>query len=139
MVTAWPSLSFRGSHRYSTSDPGVKVPVTLTIGSETIQSFAKIDTGADYCFFDRGLAEALRIDVEHGILRSFSTVAGPFHAYGHELILNVLGVQVSALVYFFADASKSRNVLGRNGWLNRVRLGLVDYDSALYLSPYDDG
>jgi hypothetical protein len=27
-----------------------------------------------------------------------------------------------------------RNVLGRRGWLDRVRLGIVDYESALYLS-----
>jgi hypothetical protein len=24
------------------------------------------------------------------------------------------------------------------GWLDRVRLGLIDYDSRLYLSAYDD-
>jgi hypothetical protein len=50
----------------------------------------------------------------------------------------VLDVQVHAMVYFYEDASINRNVLGRNGWLNRVRLGLVDYDSLVYLSAYDD-
>jgi hypothetical protein len=29
-------------------------------------------------------------------------------------------------------------VLGRVGWLNRVRLGLIDYDGRLFLSAYDD-
>jgi len=69
---------------------------------------------------------------------TFSTVAGEFRAYGHELTLAVLGVEVQALVYFYENPNFTRNVLGRNGWLNRVRLGLVDYDSVVYLSPYDE-
>jgi hypothetical protein len=28
------------------------------------------------------------------------------------------------------------NVLGRIGWLDRVRLGLIDYDRAVYVSGY---
>jgi hypothetical protein len=28
-------------------------------------------------------------------------------------------------------------VLGRVGWLDRVRLGLVDHDGSLYLAPYN--
>ena len=31
-----------------------------------------------------------------------------------------------------------KNVLGRAGWLDRVRLGLVDHDSILYLAPYEE-
>jgi hypothetical protein len=69
---------------------------------------------------------------------NFSTVAGNFRAYGHELTLAVLGIQVHAVVYFYENPNINRNVLGRNGWLNRVRLGLVDYDSMVYLSAYDD-
>jgi len=52
--------------------------------------------------------------------------------------LAVLGVEVNALVYFYEEPAIARNVLGRSGWLDRVRLGLVDYDSLLYLSAYDE-
>jgi hypothetical protein len=31
-----------------------------------------------------------------------------------------------------------RDVLGQTGWLDRMRLGLVDHDRQLYLSHYDD-
>jgi hypothetical protein len=41
-------------------------------------------------------------------------------------------------VYFAADAAFSRNVLGRQGWIDRIRLGLVDYEGKLYLSDYSD-
>jgi hypothetical protein len=29
-------------------------------------------------------------------------------------------------------------LLGRQGWLLQVRLGLVDYEQLIYLSNYDD-
>ncbi len=32
------------------------------------------------------------------------------------------------MVYFFADERSNKNLLGRTGWLNRVRFGLVEHD-----------
>jgi len=40
------------------------------------------------------------------------------------------------MAFFPADEEIRRNVLGRFGWLDRVVLGLVDYDGKLYLSRY---
>jgi hypothetical protein len=40
-------------------------------------------------------------------------------------------------VYFFADASINKNVLGQVGRLGRVRTGLVEDDARMYLAPYD--
>jgi hypothetical protein len=129
---------FRTRYAYKPSDQGIGVPVSLSVGLETVKLFAKIDTGADYCLFERGFAEALLLEVERGTPSDFSTATGAFHAYGHELTLLALGVEIHALVYFFENPNIRRNVLGRNGWLNRVRLGLVDYDSLVYLSAYDE-
>jgi len=42
------------------------------------------------------------------------------------------------MLYFFADPAIERNVLGRRGWLDRMRLGLVDYDHTIYLSDYNE-
>jgi hypothetical protein len=50
----------------------------------------------------------------------------------------VLGIETTTTVYFAADEAFTRNVLGRQGWLNVIRLGLVDYEGKLYLSHYDD-
>jgi hypothetical protein len=44
---------------------------------------------------------------------------------------------IESMVYFFGDPAINKNLLGRNGFLDRVRLGLVHYDRELYLSPYD--
>jgi hypothetical protein len=48
-----------------------------------------------------------------------------------------MGVVTYSMVYFFADPLVVNNVLGRIGWLDRVRLGLIDHDSRIYLAPYD--
>jgi hypothetical protein len=130
-------LLFQMRYGYKPAERGVSVPVSLSAGEETVRLFANVDTGAEYCLFERGFAEALLIELERGTPLDFSTVAGKFRAYGHELTLATLGLEVRALVYFYEDPSIRRNVLGRNGWLNRVRLGLVDHDSLVYLSAYD--
>jgi hypothetical protein len=41
------------------------------------------------------------------------------------------------MAYFFRDPEIHRNLLGRSGWLDRVKLGIVDYDSTVYIAPYD--
>jgi hypothetical protein len=30
-----------------------------------------------------------------------------------------------------------RNLLGRQGWLRKLRIAVIDYDNLLYLSVYD--
>ena len=37
------------------------------------------------------------------------------------------------MVYFFAEPMIDKNVLGRIGWLDRVRLGLLHHDKAGFL------
>jgi hypothetical protein len=51
--------------------------------------------------------------------------------------LETLGYSFDVTVYFAADESFTRNVLGRHGWLDQVRIGIVDYESKLSLSRYD--
>jgi len=42
---------------------------------------------------------------------------------------------MDTIVYFAAEPNFPRNVLGQQGWLDRVRLALNHYDAVLYLSP----
>lgn len=53
------------------------------------------------------------------------------------MTLSTLGIEVDSTVYFYADEAIRKNVLGRRGWLDRVRLAVVDYEQVLYLAPYD--
>lgn len=95
----------------------------------------KIDTGAQVCLFARTLADFLAIDVQSGYRETFSTLAGSLVAYAHEIDLETLGLRFQSYIYFAESYSVQRNLLGRQGWLQLVTLGLNDYDSELYLSP----
>jgi len=130
-------LSFAITRDYSAGD-AIRLPVTLNSGGEQVRADAFVDTGAPCCVFKRELAVSLGIDVEAGAPVHFGTVTGGFDAYGHTLTLETLGYSFDGAVYFAAHERLPRNVLGRRGWLDRVRLGLVDYDGKMYLSKYDD-
>ncbi len=132
-------LTFSALHVYGTSDEGIPVPVTLTIGGESISFTARVDTGSTFCVFKRGYAEMLGIDTEAGLLTRIGTVTGGFDAFGYMLTLSTLGYSFDVMVYFAKDESFARNVLGRRGWLDLVRLGIVEHEGKLYVDKYGDG
>jgi hypothetical protein len=47
-------------------------------------------------------------------------------------------MEFDSMIYFAAEEHYNRNVVGRHGWLNRVRLALIDYEGMLYLSRADE-
>jgi hypothetical protein len=135
-------LTFSVLHTYDAGEPGITLPVRLSNGADFVDLLAKLDTGASHCIFQRNYAESLGIDVETGEEKKFGTANSSFIAYGHEARITALDFRLDlkfdATVYFAKDYDITRNVLGRQGWLNRIRLGLIDYDSKLYVSHYDD-
>jgi len=54
------------------------------------------------------------------------------------LRLTVVGITIEATVFFAKDLAIRRNVLGRRGFIDRLRLGVVDYDGLLLAGAYDD-
>lgn len=131
------SLQFDIAFQFDTTRTGISVPATLTHGAESVECEVKIDTGATRCVFNRLYAEMLDIDVESVEAETVSTVIGKFEAFPHTVELDVLGLRTESIVLFAADPAFGRNVLGRVGWLDRIRLGLVDYEGNLFLSPYN--
>jgi hypothetical protein len=131
------ALDFASRHFYDSLMEGITVFVRLGTGRETvIDLLAKIDTGSSACLFERRYADLLGLTVEDGEHEVFSTAVGTFHVYGHEVTIHVLDIECTSTVYFFADYAIRRNVLDRRGWLDRVKLGIVDYESTLYLSAH---
>ena len=131
-------LEFTRVYDYSGDDETVAIPVVLRSGVNQVTVAATVDTGASFCVFGTEIAEALGLDLASGIRKHFRTANSGFEAYGHEVELTAFGVAAHSVVYFFADPIIDKNVLGRTGWLDRVRLGLVHHDNAMYLAPYDD-
>lgn len=128
-------LTFASAYNYGSE--AIIVPVELELADKSVRTDAFVDTGATFCVFKRELATALDIDVESGTPLRFSTVTGGFNAYGHMVNLKTFGYSFDVMVYFAAFEAFTRNVLGRRGWLDHVQLGLVEYESTLYLNHYD--
>lgn len=134
-----PALDFSIRHAYSPLSVGIEVPIILSSGAEhQARLRAKVDTGASFCVFQRDYAEQLGLDPEAGERLSISTAVGSFEAYGHLVTLACMEWQWEAMVYFAASPAFRRNVLGRSGWLQQLRVAIVDYDSVIYLAKYED-
>ena len=132
------NLSFSYLEEYDPGQPGISIPVTLRLAEREAPCLAKIDTGSSDCIFRRFQGELLGLNIESGNLRDFSSATGAFRAYGHSVTLIVAGMEFDSMVYFAAHEGYNRNVLGRHGWLNKVRLGLIDYEGKLYLNRADE-
>ena len=131
------AIEFSTLHEYDTLKTGSTLPVTLGYDSLTIDFEAKLDTGSSHCIFERRYGENLGLEIENGTLEKFGTSTAGFFAYGHEIVLTVLEIETVATVYFAKEESFTRNVLGRQGWLDRVKLGLIDYEGKLFLNEYN--
>jgi hypothetical protein len=130
-------LDFDRLERDDLHRDGIFLPVILHRGADRKHIEAQIDTGASCCIFGRERGENLGLDVESGFPQEIKTVTGVFTTYGHTVTVSVLGFDYEAVVYFAAVEGFTRNVLGRSGWLDRVRLGIVYHDSEVYLSSYE--
>jgi len=132
------TLTFRHLFHYALDQIGITIPVRLQWGNTQAVFTAKVDTGASFCIFARAHGEALGLDIEAGRPQRIGTVMGSFLTFGHPVTLSVLEISFETTVYFTEEASFHRNVLGQHGWLDYLRLGLVDYKGKLYLSDYND-
>ena len=127
-------IEFARTYLYNTLESGITVAVRLVDNKNEVSFKAKIDTGSSHCIFERSHGEILNLDIESGEKRDFGTAIGKFIAYGHELTLEVLGLEFHTTVYFAAEEYFSRNVLGRQGWLDHLKFGLIDQEGKLFLS-----
>ena len=111
--------------------------MNLRTGQHTAQLLAFVDTGAGHCMFERAIGVMLGLEIEAGEPKGFLTVTGRVQTFGHLLEIEVMDIRFESMVYFFEDFEIRKNLLGRTGWLDRIRLGLVDHDQMLYIAPYD--
>jgi hypothetical protein len=133
------TLTFDTEHDYTVdAQIGITIPVELTAGTEQVSLFAKLDTGASFCIFQRDYGEQLGLTVQNGHREVVRLANGDsFETFGHEVTVRSLGHQFNSIVYFASDPSFARNVVGRRGWVQQFRIALIDYDCRLYVSPYN--
>lgn len=128
------SVDFDVVHFYDLKKIGIPLEVRLAYGKLTEEFTAKIDTGSTFCVFRRLHGEVLGIEIENGVPTELGTATGSFRAYGHEVTLTVLGIETVSTVYFAESEYFDRNVLGRIGWLDRVKFGLIEQEGKLFLN-----
>ena len=131
-------LNLAIKHIYDSTKVGITIKTTLRRNDLFVSVNAKVDTGSEFCLFGREFGEALDIEIETGYPKNLSTLAGNLAAYGHYVELETFGLKFDSLVYFAQDYSLNRNLLGRQGWLQLVKIGLDDYRSEIYISPNNE-
>lgn len=130
-------LSFEKLINYDTSKVGISLEVELRLDYLSTKFEAKVDTGSTFCIFARKFGEDLGIEIELGTPQLISTSTGSFMAFGHGVTLITAEFELDSIVFFAKDENFNRNVLGRHGWLDRVIVGINDYESKLYLNKYE--
>ncbi len=130
------SLDFAACFDYQAYDE-ITVNVDLVCGVSSAAVDAKLDTGSKFCIFQPSYARWLGLDLRNGIPERIRTATGSFTAYGHEVRLMIGDLDWSATVYFAEPEEFPINVVGRVGFLDHLRVGLIDYEQLLYLSAYE--
>jgi hypothetical protein len=130
-------LQFTDVLTYTGREVGITLPVKLTSGGIECETGAKFDPGSHVCLFSREIGELLQLDVESGvpITLGSSISPGKLNAFGHEVTLQVGSIPLSLMVYFSRDYG-ILNFIGRQGWLPRMIIGIVDYEQKMYLALY---
>lgn len=132
------TLSFKVAHNYGAAGDDITIPIVMSRGDKRVKLLPKVDTGAEFCIFNREYGETLELEIEAGERRMMRTATSSFETFGHEVTIESFGWRTTAVVFFAADAGFPRNVLGRNGWIRLFRLAIVDYDATIHLSYYDE-
>ena len=66
-------LEFKQKFVYQENERGIFIPLTLVYGAKTTACGAKLDTGADFCYFSREHAEEIGLQVEEGTVLRVET------------------------------------------------------------------
>ncbi len=130
------TLTFDEKINYPDNEQGINLDIViLNANDNPVSATVKLDTGSTFCIFQRRYAELLSIDVESGERETIRTAKGSFTAYGHEIIIKFSELEWEAVVYFAQDESFPVSVLGRNGFLNKINIAIIDYEQLRYLKP----
>jgi hypothetical protein len=127
-------LSFTERIKYPDNSQGINLKIIIYLDRKfPVSASVKLDTGSSFCIFQRYYTEMLGLEVEVGELKTIRTATGNFSAYGHEVTLSIGDLEWNSTVFFAKDENFPVSVIGQNGFLDRLKIGLVDYEQMLYL------
>src|ERR1051326_2831681 len=111
------NLSFDVTFTYSDKADGISIPTALIFGEKIAYTYAKVDTGAEYCIISQEIGLKLGLDIESGIPKRMGSLTGTLDTFGHEVTLQTFDIAFQSIIYFARYPELSRNLLGRNGWM----------------------
>src|SRR5688572_10337836 len=115
---------------YGDQEEGIEIPLALNANGRSIMTVGFVDTGCGACLFSNEIGMNLGIDIESGELATFKSGAGgSVPAYGHPVVIEFLGIAFESFVYFAKYPGLQRSLLGRSGFLRKLRFGLIEYDT----------
>lgn len=131
------TLTFDERIKYPDDKQGINLEVNILKDAiNPISAIVKLDTGSTFCIFQRVYADLIDIEVEKGEKEIIRSAKGNFTAYGHEITIRFSNLEWEAIVYFAQDESFPVSVLGRNGFLNKIDIAVIDYEQLLYLKSH---
>lgn len=134
-----PTLTFAEKVKYPHDDSGISLQVILiTDVNNPVSATVKLDTGSTFCVFEKFYADLLGLEIENGEEKFFRTATGSFKAFGHEITLKFSAIEFSTTVYFAEDEYFPVSVLGRIGFIDRLQIGLIDYEQLLFIDSLEN-
>ena len=128
-------FSFSTRIHLAEDDAGLFIPLTISAAGRDVEMPGYLDTGSKYCVVPRWVGEHLGLNVEVGQATSLRTGAGLMPTYLHYVTLSIGDLtfeDVPICVAKYRDFD--RCLVGRAGWLQKVRLNLIPYDEHLFLN-----
>ena len=132
------TLTFEKQIKYSDHQKGIGLNVVL-IADETnpVSAIAKLDTKSEFCLFQRKYAELLDLEIEGGTENPMRTINSSFKTFGHEVKILFSDFELSTTIYF-PEFEIPRSVVGRTGFLDMLKIGLIEYEQLFYFSLYNE-
>ena len=131
------AFSFSTQLHLSEDQMGLHLPISLSFAGQEVGVDAYLDTGSTYCVVPRWVGVRLGLNIEAGTPTTLRTGGGPLPGYLHYVTLTIgdlIFEDVPLCVEKYQELG--RCLLGRAGWLQKVRLGLATYDEQLYLNSH---
>jgi len=111
------------------------IPVTLQVGDKTLPYTGLIDSGADYCIFDKELAKILKIKFNPLDKIEFRGISGKSIGHWATIQLHFGEVFYNQKVVF-ADLKKAGvGILGQIGFLDHFQVSLDYQHKIITITP----
>lgn len=99
------------------------IPIGISYGKESVNTFALIDSGADICLFGKQFAEILKLPLRLGTYNGITGISGKKqHGYVHRITLTVGGWNFEIDATFLSDENLPTPLLGQKGFFDKFRV-----------------